>query len=298
MSRRGLTVAAVAATLLGLLGACAPGTPPPETPAADAGGPLVDAPATGPDAGDILGPPWRLVWQDEFDGAAGSRPDPSRWRHDVGGDGWGNNQLEFDTDRTSNASHDGAGHLAIVARREAFGGRQYTSARLNTIGTFERAYGRFEARLWLPRGQGIWPAFWLLGGNLGSVGWPSCGEIDIMENRGHQPRINRGSLHGPGYSGGDNHGREVDAGADLTAGFHVFAIEWDPGRVVWKIDEEVFFTATPADLPAGTTWVYDHPFFIILNVAVGGNYSGNPDATTTFPQTMLVDHVRVYERIP
>jgi len=291
----------LAATLTALtagLAACAPGTPPPETPGTDAADPPDDAGPTGPDAGDLLGPPWRIVWQDEFDGAAGQRPDPSKWRADVGGDGWGNNQLEFDTDRTDNAALDGAGHLQIIAKRESFGGRQYTSARLNTIGRFERTYGRFEARIRLPRGQGIWPAFWLLGGNLANVGWPDCGEVDIMENRGHQPRINRGSLHGPGYSGGANHGREVEAPVDLTSGYHVYAVEWDPGRVVWKLDEQVFFTATPADLPAGANWVYDHPFFIILNVAVGGNYSGNPDGSTTFPQTMLVDHVRVYERLP
>jgi beta-glucanase (GH16 family) len=275
-----------------LAGACGPGTPPPGMPGTS------DATTTTADGGPPLGYPWNLVWQDEFDGDEGARPDPAKWNHDVGGDGWGNNQQEFDTDRAENASLDGQGHLAIVARREDYGGRAYTSARLNSAGHFERAYGRFEARIQLPRGQGIWPAFWVLGANVANAGWPGCGEIDIMENRGQQPRVNRGSLHGPGYSGGGNHGRDVDAGTDLSAGFHVFAIEWDPGRVVWKIDDEPFFTATPADLPEGTTWVYDHPFFVILNVAVGGNYVGDPDGSTTFPQTMLVDHVRVYERLP
>lgn len=291
------TAAAAALAAVSFLG-CAPGTPGPEEPG------TTDAPTTAGDAGPVddaapePGYPWQLVWQDEFDGAAATRPDATRWRHDVGGDGWGNNQLEFDTDRTDNAAHDGQGRLVITARREDYGGRNYTSARLTTSGKFERAYGRFEARLQLPRGQGIWPAFWLLGGNFANAGWPGCGEIDIMENRGDQPRISRGSLHGPGYSGGDNHGRDVDSGVNLSQGFHTFVVEWDPGRVVWKIDDDVFFTATPADLPAGTTWVYDHAFFIILNVAVGGHFSGNPDATTTFPQVMLVDHVRVYERLP
>jgi beta-glucanase (GH16 family) len=280
------------------LSACAPGTPPPGTPGVvDASESIVDA---GPpaDATDLLGPPWQLVWQDEFDGPEGQRADSNKWGYDVGGEGWGNGQLEFDTDRPENSALDGQGRLRITARREDYGGREYTSARLNTRGKFARAYGRFEARIWLPEGQGIWPAFWLLGDDLANVGWPQCGEIDIMEYRGQLPRQTRGSLHGPGYSGGANHGKEIDVGFDLSEGFHTFIIEWDPGRVIFKIDEEPFFTATPADLPQGTTWVYDHAFFIILNVAVGGYYVGNPDGTTQFPQTMLVDHVRVYERIP
>jgi beta-glucanase (GH16 family) len=286
---------AASTTCLVVLAACPPGTSPvPDKPSppADAPAPMVDAMPS-----DLLGPPWRLIWRDEFDGADNTRPDPTKWRHDVGGDGWGNAQLEFDTDRVENASHDGQGRLRIVARRESYGGRNYTSARLNTAGKFERAYGRFEARVKLPRGQGIWPAFWVLGANIGNVGWPSCGEVDIMEHRGQQVRNLRGSLHGPGYSGGGNVGKEIDTGVDLSQAFHTFAIEWDPGRVIFKLDEDAYFTATPADLPQGTTWVYDHPFFIILNVAVGGTYVGNPDGTTTFPQTMLVDHVRVYERM-
>ena len=282
------------APLLFALAACAPGTPAPDKPVpADASMP---APPVDAMPADILGPPWRLIWQDEFDGAENARVDSAKWRYDIGGDGWGNAQLEFDTDRVENSSLDGQGHLRITAKKESFSGRQYTSARLNTAGKFERAYGRFEARIKLPRGQGIWPAFWVLGANVANTGWPGCGEIDIMEYRGQQVRNNRGSLHGPGYSGGANVGKEVDAGLDLSAAFHTYAIEWDPGRVVFKIDNNAFFTATPADLPAGTTWVYDHPFFIILNLAVGGTYVGNVNAE--FPQTMLVDHVRVYERIP
>jgi beta-glucanase (GH16 family) len=282
-----------AAALFLLLAACPPGVPGPETPdgpvATDAGPPI--------DAPDVLGPPWHLVWQDEFDGAEGARPDSSKWRYDIGGDGWGNAQLEFDTDRTENVSLDGMGRLRIIARKESYGGRNYTSARLNTAGKFERAYGRFEARIKQPRGQGIWPAFWILGNNISNVDWPTCGEVDIMEYRGQQVRNNRGSLHGPGYSGGANHGKEIDTGVDLSQSFHTYAIEWDPGRIIFKIDDEPYFTATPADLPEGRVWVYDHPFFIILNTAVGGTYVGNPDGTTVFPQTMLVDYVRVYERI-
>jgi beta-glucanase (GH16 family) len=297
-----VAIAIATATAAAFLGGCPPGTPPPVTPEptddADVDDPdPVDA-APPADAGDLAGYPWSLVWRDEFDGAAGTRPDATKWKHDVGGDGWGNEQLEFDTDRTENAAHDGQGRLAIVARQEDYGGRSYTSARLNTHGKFERTYGRFDARIQLPRGQGIWPAFWLLGANFANAGWPGCGEVDIMEYRGQETNMIRGSLHGPGYSGGANHGRENNVGVDLSLAFHTYTVEWDPERVVWKVDDEVFFTATPSDLPEGTDWVYDHNFFIILNLAVGGNYVGFPNGATTFPQTMLVDYVRVYERLP
>jgi beta-glucanase (GH16 family) len=286
------------AILAVVVAACAPGTPPIENPQpADAAGTGKDA-APPADAGAILGAPWHLVWQDEFEGDGGTRPDPSKWSPDIGGDGWGNGQLEFDTDRTDNAALDGQGHLVITSKRENYSGNAYTSARLTTHGHLDRTYGRFEARMKLPRGQGMWPAFWLLGSNEGSVGWPDCGEIDVMENRGQQPTIIRGSLHGPGYSGGANHGRETDIGADVSKDFHTYIIEWDPDRVVWKVDEKVYFTSTPADLPAGKQWVYDHPFFVIVNAAVGGNYVGSPNGSTAFPQATLIDYVRVYERIP
>ena len=169
---------------------------------------------------------WTLVWQDEFEGPAGQSPDASRWRHDVGTD-WGNAQLEYDTARPQNVSLDGAGNLAIVARREDYLGQEYTSARINTRALFEQAQGRFEARIKLPVGRGIWPAFWLLGGNFGTVGWPNCGEIDVMEYRGQEPNVVLGSLHGPGYSGGQAISRRhVLAGAGFDADFHVFAVEW------------------------------------------------------------------------
>jgi beta-glucanase (GH16 family) len=251
---------------------------------------LVDA--APPDAG----PPqrWRLVWADEFDGPAGPL-DPAKWTHDVGGDGWGNDQLEFDTDRLTNSAVDGAGHLIITAREEAFGGRRYTSARILTRDRFARRYGRFEARIQLPRGQGIWPAFWMLGANIGNVGWPQCGEIDIMEFRGQNERECTVALHGPGYSGGNPLGAVAPSDTPLPDDFHVFAVEWAPERIQWFVDDRQVFEATPADIPPGTRWVYDHPFFIILNVAVGGRFLGNPDATTQFPQQMRVDYVRVWE---
>ncbi|HEU4335463.1 MAG TPA: glycoside hydrolase family 16 protein [Candidatus Eisenbacteria bacterium] len=242
--------------------------------------------------------PLQISWQDEFDGPAGQSPDSTNWRFDIGTD-WGNNQLEYDTARPENASLDGQGHLLIVARREDYLGSAYTSARINTRGLFEQARGRFEARLKLPTGQGLWPAFWLLGANFGTVGWPACGEIDIMEYRGQEPRTVHGSLHGPGYSGGNALTASFQAvQGSFDAGFHVFAVDWDENRITWSVDGIPYRTVTPADLPPGTAWVFDHPFFVILNVAVGGGFVGGPSAETKFPQTMTVDYVRVYAEAP
>ncbi|MCP3139308.1 glycoside hydrolase family 16 protein [Pyxidicoccus xibeiensis] len=240
---------------------------------------------------------WELVWQDEFDGPAGMPPSAERWSHDVGGEGWGNEQLEYDTARTENAALDGDGNLVITARKERYGGRDYTSARIKTQGKFERTYGRFEARLQQPVGRGLWPAFWLLGSDITTVGWPDCGEIDIMEYRGQLPSITTGALHGPGYSGGDSlHGQVVISGTRLNEDFHVYAVEWEPDRIRWMVDGNVFFEATPASLPAGKRWVFDHPHFIILNLAVGGGFVGPVDRTTVFPQQLKVDYVRVYAK--
>ena len=242
--------------------------------------------------------PYGLIWQDEFTGPAGLLPDSTRWRCDLGTD-WGNGQLEYDTDRPQNASLDGEGHLAITARREDYAGQSYTSGRLTTRGLFEQTRGRFEARIQLPVGQGLWPAFWLLGADIDRVGWPQCGEIDVMEYRGQEPRVLHGSLHGPGYSGGGAlTSSHVLAQGGFDLGFHEFAVEWNEEAITWLVDGYAYFTAAPADLPPGTNWVFDHPFFIILNVAVGGRWVGAPDETTAFPQTMLVDYVRVYGPLP
>jgi beta-glucanase (GH16 family) len=237
---------------------------------------------------------YSLVWQDEFEGPAGQLPDSTRWVFDVG-TGWGNAQLEFDTNRASNVSLDGAGNLAITAREEDYMGQSYTSGRIKTKGLFEQTRGRFEARIKLPVGQGIWPAFWLLGANIDQVGWPACGEIDIMEYLGQDPRTVYGTIHGPGHAGDDNVGGKHTIGqGSFNLGFHDFAIEWTEDSITWFVDGYDFFRVSPADLPPGATWAYNHPFFIILNVAVGGRWPGSPDETTVFPQTMLVDHVRVY----
>jgi beta-glucanase (GH16 family) len=247
--------------------------------------------------GPVLAP-LVLTWQDEFDGPAGQSPDTSRWGYDIGTN-WGNFQLEYDTSRPENVSLDGQGHLAIVARREDYLGSAYTSARINTSGRFQQTRGRFEARLKLPSGQGLWPAFWLLGANYASAPWPACGEIDIMEYRGQEPRVVHGSLHGPGYSGGGaiTHRYEIPRGA-FDTDFHVFAVDWDEAGIRWSVDGTTYASATPADLPPGATWVFGHPFFVILNVAVGGNFVGGPGPDTVFPQTMIVDYVRVYAPAP
>ncbi len=244
------------------------------------------------DGATVDEPSWRLAWSDEFDGPAGQLPDPANWVFDIGTD-WGNNQLEYDTDRPENVSLDGNGNLAITAREESYMGSAYTSGRIKTQGLFEQAYGRFEARIRLPSGQGIWPAFWLLGNDIDSVGWPECGEIDIMEYRGQEPGIVLGTIHGPGYSASAGvSGRYALQGSRFDAGFHTFAIEWREDGIDWFVDDSLYHSVDHAD-PEGR-WVFDHPFFILLNVAVGGGFVGPPDASTTFPQSMLVDWVRVY----
>jgi beta-glucanase (GH16 family) len=246
---------------------------------------------------------WTLSWSDEFDGPAGAAVDATRWTFDVGGGGWGNQELESYTDRPKNARLRGDGVLVIDVLRESFVGRDgiardYTSARLKTQGLFSQTYGRFEARLKLPRGRGIWPAFWMLGTDITSAGWPACGEIDIMENLGHEPGVAHSTLHGPGYSGasGLNASLTLPGGGSFADGFHVFAVEWEPEALRFFVDGQPYHTRTPAAVPPGGRWVFDHPFFLLLNVAVGGNWPGPPDATTVFPQQMLVDYVRVYRR--
>lgn len=243
----------------------------------------------------VENPTWTLVWEDEFEGAAGQLPDPQRWAFDVGGHGWGNAQLEYNTDRAENVSLDGSGNLAIVAREESYQGNGYTSARIKTQELFEQAYGRFEARIRLPVGAGIWPAFWMLGYDIDTVGWPECGEIDIMEFRGQEPGVIHGSLHGPGHSGGQAvTQRYALPNGRFDTDFHVFGVEWDSESISWFVDGERYNRVRSGDVSG--RWAYDHPFFLLLNVAVGGNFIGPPNAATVFPQTMLVDWVRVYER--
>ena len=243
-----------------------------------------------------------IVMADEFD--VDGVPDPSVWTYDLGDGtanglpaGWGNNELQIYTNNSENVEVQN-GLLVITARQTSSGG--YTSARLKTQGLFERQYGRFEARIRLPQGQGLWPAFWLLGNNCDQNPWPACGEIDIMENTGNFPTLVFGSVHGPGYSGAGSIGKDYDLENDrFDTGFHIFGVEWTPNQINYYVDDVLYQSITPETVDEETngtgTWVFNNqPFYIILNVAVGGNLPGNPDATTTFPQRMLVDYVRVY----
>jgi beta-glucanase (GH16 family) len=196
------------------------------------------------------------------------------------------------------------GHLIITARKESYTGadgvtREYTSARLKTQKLFTQAYGRFEARIKIPAGQGMWPAFWMLGEDIPVVGWPKCGEIDIVENIGKEPGTVHGSLHGPSTAGATS---DLTATLSLAAGknfsdrFHVYAVEWEPTSVSFYVDATRYATFASSQWPAGGTWVFNHPFFLVLNVAVGGDWPESPDATSNFPQVMQVDYVRVYSR--
>ena len=240
----------------------------------------------------------KLVMQDEFntDGA----PNSTIWGFDLGtgngltGGGWGNNELQYYTNRTENVKVEN-GYLLITAQKESYNGSSYTSARLTTKGIFDQAYGRFEARIRLPYGQGMWPAFWLLGANIDEVGWPQCGEIDIMEFRGQEPTKVLGTVHGPGYFGGTAITKSYSLlNNRFDTGFHIFGIEWGPNYINYYVDNVLYNQIKPADVTG--EWVFDHPFYIIINLAVGGNFVGNPNSETVFPQTMLVDYVRVYQK--
>lgn len=244
------------------------------------------ATSTSPPASPDVGP----AWSDEFDGPAGAAPDPHTWRPETGGHGWGNKELQHYTAEAANAALDGDGHLAITAR---YDGRRYTSARLITKDLKSLRYGRIEARIKLPGGRGIWPAFWLLGADIDQAGWPRCGEIDVMENFGTSPALVHGAVHGPGYCGGDGISGTLDTGVPLDAGFHDYAIAWEPDRIRWFFDQACYHTVTPAAL-GGRPWVFGHDCYLLLNVAVGGTASVPPDGSTQFPRTMLVDHIRAY----
>ncbi len=237
---------------------------------------------------------WQLTWSDEFDGVEGELPNPEFWNFDLGNGegGWGNAELQNYTNSPQNIAIDSVGNLVITAIQDG----SYTSARINTKGLFEQQYGRFEARLKTPFGPGLWPAFWLIGANIDEVSWPQCGEIDIMELRGQQPHIINGTLHGPGYSGGNPISKSYALyNQRFDTEFHIFAIEWDENKIDFFVDDFLYHRVEKQDVPG--EWVYDQPFFIILNVAVGGNYVGFPTTGTPFPQKMIIDYVRVYKEI-
>ena len=234
-----------------------------------------------------------LVLEDNFD--VDGAPNAEIWNYNIGTgeNGWGNNELQYYTSRSENVSVQN-GYLLITARKENYEGSGYTSARLLTKGKFERTYGRYEARIKLPYGQGIWPAFWLLGSDIPGEVWPQIGEIDIMEYRGQEPTVVLGSVHGPGYSAGQSVSKRYELENDrFDTGFHIFGIEWGPEYINFYVDDVLYNQITPDDVPG--EWVFNHDFYIILNLAVGGSFVGSPNAETVFPQTMLVDYVRVYQ---
>lgn len=245
-----------------------------------------------------------LVWADEFD--VDGAPNPENWNFEIGDGtdqgipGWGNNELQYYTDRPENVKVEN-GMLVITARQENFEGSNYTSARLTTQNLFEKKYGRFEARIKVPYGKGYWPAFWMLGEDSDGEVWPQIGEIDIMEYLGDEPTAMFGTIHGPGYSGGESISKEyILQNNRFDTDFHVFGIEWSPNRINFYVDDKLYQSLTPEDVDEETDgegeWVFnDREFYIILNIAVGGNLPGAPNANTVFPQSMFVDYVRVYE---
>lgn len=230
------------------------------------------------------------MWVQDFDGPAAQPPDPAVWAHETGGGGWGDGQRQVYTDSPGNAALDGAGHLAITARREPDG--TITSARLTTEGRFTTTHGRVAARIKVPGGRGTWPAFWMLGADHARVGWPACGEIDVMEHVGAKPQHCHGTAHAPGWSGlGGGIGTTVDAGTDLSDDFHEYAVAWDRSGITWSLDCRDYARLTPSDVPGA--WPFDHDFFLLLNLAVGGDWPGNDTDDPTLPAVLLVDRVSV-----
>lgn len=260
----------------------------------------------------IAGPPggmWNVVWNDEFDGSA---PDPKKWTYDLGNGpptGWGNSELEYYTSRPTNVFL-ADGRLHIVARKESFSGFNYTSARLKTKGLFSRRYGRIEIRAKLPAGKGIWPALWMLPEDATYGGWAASGEIDIMENRGGNPREVLGTIHYGGSSPANTYSQGptfVFPPGRSTGDWNTYAIEWTTNAILWSVNGQVFQTQTNwwsstrvngKEVPNAYPAPFNQPFFLLINLAVGGHFDGNPTADTVFPAEMEVDYVRVYDRTP
>ncbi len=254
---------------------------------------------------------WKLAWSDEFSGKSGTAPDPSIWTHEIGDGtiigkpGWGNDELEYYTDSTDNAALNGDGQLVLTTRATDpatapqcyYGPCAYTSARLVTQKKAEFAYGRIETRVQVPRGSGLWPAIWALGTDIDRNAWPQSGEIDIMENVGRMPNRGFGTIHGPGYSGGQSFGGTYDFSQAVADTFHTFSVQWSPDHIEWFVDGIKFHDASPADVTPNQ-WVFNHPFSLLMNVAVGGNFGGAVSADTVFPQSMKVDYLRVYQAKP
>lgn len=238
---------------------------------------------------------WKLIWCDEFNGKNGESVDPEKWVIEIGNNnGWGNKELQYYTGNTDNLSiQDGS--LVIKALQQEMEGFGYTSARIKTKEKFAFKYGKIEMSAKLPYGQGIWPAFWMLGFDIDTVPWPDCGEIDIMEFIGRSPDTIYGTLHGPEYHGAIGIQGFVCHGVDIHNDFHTYGVEWDSESIRWFFDGKLYHTVLKEKMPATYTWVYDREFFILLNLAVGGEWPLYPDDTTQFPQSYIIDYVRVYQ---
>jgi len=242
-----------------------------------------------------------LVWSDEFDSISSAN-----WNHEVGGHGWGNNELEYYTPGQNVYTQFDAqagSNVAVLEARSGnpgnfgcwYGSCQYTSSRMTTQNKRTFRWGRIEARMKLPQTQGIWPAFWMLGSNIPDVNWPTSGEIDIMEHVGFEPEITHGALHGPNYSGATPFAGTHYLNQIVSANYHVYAVEWDTNSIHWYVDGTRFYSVSRSHVQNYGNWVFDQPFFILLNVAVGGNWPGSPNGSSTFPQRLFVDYVRVYQ---
>lgn len=231
----------------------------------------------------------RLVWAEEFneDGA----PDSSKWGYDIGASGWGNNEPQFYTSRSENVIVEN-GFLKITAKKENFEGAPYTSARINTQGKFSFKYGRVEVRAKLPEGGGTWPAIWMLGSNFQTVGWPASGEIDIMEHKGNEPGKVHSAIHTPSSYGATNNTGSAMV-ANVSSEFHIYAVQWTSQKLEFSVDGNVHYTYNPANKNS-STWPFNNPQFLILNVAMGGNFGGTIDPDFT-KGTMEIDYVRVYQ---
>jgi beta-glucanase (GH16 family) len=237
---------------------------------------------------------FELVWSDEFEGDSAAAPDAAKWTYDLGTgqNGWGNNELQSYTNNPRNVSLDGKGNLVITALKNSNG--SYTSARVKTQGLFTQQFGKIEARIKTPTGSGIWPAFWMLGNNITAVSWPQCGEIDIMEQKGKFSNITYGSIHGPGYSGGQAITTPFALANDrFDNDFNIYAVEWNESKIDFFVNNYLYKRITPAEVPG--EWVFNQPFFIIMNIAVGGSFVGPPNASTPFPGSMTIDYVRAYK---
>jgi len=237
-------------------------------------------------------PGYTLTWSDEFNGTT---LDATSWNYEIGGSGWGNHELEYYTSSTNNAFLS-SGNLVIEARQETIGSNNYTSARLTTFGKRQFTYGRVDIRAKLPVSKGMWPALWMLGSNISTVPWPGCGETDIMELIGTNPKQVIGSIHwakADGSNGTINNGYSLSAG-DFSQQFHVFSLIWKQNSIQMLVDDQVYMTGTSSQITSGT-WPFNATSFFIFNVAVGGDWPGSPDASTVFPQRMLVDYIRVFQ---